>query len=234
MANKFNTLPKGVTGKPEPLTLHVPETDLSEFRELVKLSKVGSSTWWNRQNDPQYGVSREWLIQAKEAWLNNFDWRKHEAYINSFPNFKIPIEDPETGRINIHFAALFSARRDAIPVIFLHGFPASFTEFLPMMELLADKYTPENLPYHIIVPSLPDYGLSGSSSKDIEMGVDQAARLMNQLMLELGFSDGYVAQGGDLGSMIARVMSVSYKQCKALHSKYLHIQCCYAISLIGS
>lgn len=219
MAKHFNVAPEGASAKLEPFSLHVPENDLSEFRELLRLSKIGTSTWWNRQNDPQYGVSREWMVQAKESWLSKFDWRKHEAYINSFPNFKLPIQDSISGNINIHFAALFSAKKDAIPVLFLHGFPASFTEFLPMMELLASKYTPKTLPYHVIVPSLPDYGLSGSTSEDIEMTIEQAARLMNQFMLDLGFGDGYITQGGDLGSMIGRAMAANHEECKALHSK---------------
>ncbi len=217
MANHFGSLPRNIPGKPEPFTLRVSEEDLSEFRDLLKISKIGPATWWNQYDDGRFGVSREWLIRAKETWLTTFDWRKHEEYINKFPNFKITIEDLSAGQVEVHFTALFSKKKDAIPIIFMHGFPASFVEFLPMMQLLADKYTPETLPYHIIAPSLPDYGLSGGASQNVEMTVDQAARIMNQLMIDLGFGEGYVAQGGDLGSMLARVMSVQYKECKAFH-----------------
>ncbi|KAJ5624637.1 epoxide hydrolase [Penicillium lagena] len=221
MLSSFNTPPKNVSGTLEAFTLHVPEEDLSKFQELLKLSEIGPATWWNTQQDSQFGVSREWLSQAKNTWLNKFTWRDHEHSINKFPNFKIAISDEEAGQVDIHFAALFSKRKDAIPVIFLHGFPASFMEFLPMMQLLADRYTPETLPYHIIVPSLPDYGLSGSPTTDVEMTLTQAARIMNQLMLDLGFVDGYAAQGGDLGSMLARIMSVQYEECKAFHVNML-------------
>ncbi|KAL3463727.1 Alpha/Beta hydrolase protein [Aspergillus heterothallicus] len=160
-------------------------------------------------------------MKAKHTWLSEFDWRSHEEYINRFPNFKIPITDPEAGTVQIHFTALFSKRKDAIPIIFLHGYPGSFLEFLSMLELLVEKYTPETLPYHVIVPSLPDYGLSGGASENIEMTIDRAARLMNQLMLDLGFGNGYVAQGGDLGSMLARTMAVEYDACKAFHVNML-------------
>ncbi|KAJ6104879.1 alpha/beta-hydrolase [Penicillium sp. IBT 16267x] len=88
-------------------------------------------------------------------------------------------------------------------------------------QLLVEKYTPETLPYHVIVPSLPDFGLSSRSSQSIEMTLDRAAFIMNQLMLDLGFGGGYVAQGGDLGSMLARIMSVQYNECKALHVNML-------------
>ncbi|UKZ57098.1 hypothetical protein TrVGV298_010950 [Trichoderma virens] len=210
-------------GRPEPFTLHVPEKKLSEFHELLKLSKIGPATWWNQHNDHRFGVSREWLSEAKETWLTTFDWRQHEARINEFPNFKITINDSESGDIDIHFLALFSSKKDAIPFIFLHGFPGSFFELLPMMELLSDKYTPATLPYHVIVPSLPSYGLSGSPSENVEMTLDLAARIMHQLMIDLGFSEGYVAQGGDLGSVLARIMSVKYKECKAFHVNMLSL-----------
>ncbi|KZL64874.1 epoxide hydrolase [Colletotrichum tofieldiae] len=221
MANHFNVIPENSPGKPESFTLHVPEKELSEFQELLRLSKIGPATWWNQHTDGQFGISREWLSQAKETWLTSFDWRKHEEHINSLPNFKMTVKDVEAGQIELHFAALFSKNKNAIPVVFLHGFPASFTEFLPMMQLLADKYTPETLPYHIIAPSLPGYGLSGSPCQDVEMTLELAARIMNQLMIDLGFGKGYVAQGGDLGSLLARIMSVRYDACKAFHLNML-------------
>ncbi|KAI1297606.1 Alpha/Beta hydrolase protein [Xylaria venustula] len=218
MASKFGVIPNNISTKPEPFALHVAEGELVAFGDLLRLSKVGPSTWWNQQDDPQYGVSRRWLIEAKETWLDSFDWRKHEDYINSFPNFKLPVSDPEAGRVDVHFAALFSAKKDAIPL--LHGFPSSFVEFLPILQLLVDKYTPETLPYHVIVPSLPDYGLS-RTSQQAEMTMTQAARIMNQLMLDLGFGQGYVVQGGDLGSLLSRIMSVEYEACKAFHVNML-------------
>lgn len=218
MSSLFGNPPNNISAKLEPFRLCVPEDELLKFKELLKLSEIGPKTWWNTQNDPQFGVSREWLIEAKETWLHHFDWREHENHLNEFPNFKTVVEDPEAGLVDIHFAALFSAKEDAIPVVFLHGFPASFMEFIPMMQLLVKKYTPESLPYHIIVPSLPDYGLSGGSTRNTEMTVATAARIMNQLMIDLGFGKGYIAQGGDLGSMIARVISVNHEECKAFHS----------------
>ena len=119
MASKFGVIPNDTPSNPKPFTLHVAEEELVAFRDLLRLSKIGPPTWWNQQNDPQYGVSRQWLIEAKETGLNNFDWRNYENYINSFPNFKLPISDPDAGRVDIHFAALFSAKKDAIPLLFL-------------------------------------------------------------------------------------------------------------------
>jgi hypothetical protein len=41
--------------------------------------------------------------------------------------------------------------------------------------------------------------------------------VMNGLMLQLGFGDGYAVQGGDIGSKIARVIAAKHEACKAIH-----------------
>jgi microsomal epoxide hydrolase len=85
--------------------------------------------------------------------------REVEANINSFPSFTLPVQ--HDGRAySIHFVALFSERKDAVPILALHGWPGSFLEFLPILRLLKEKYTSATLPYHIVVPSLPGYGFS--------------------------------------------------------------------------
>jgi hypothetical protein len=39
---------------------------------------------------------------------------------------------------------------------------------------------------------------------------------MNELMTQLGFGGGYVAQGGDIGSRVARILAAEYESCKGL------------------
>lgn len=218
MAQAFGELPSGVLKAPEKFTLQVPDQSVDAFQQLLKLSKIGPETWYNKQEDGQFGVSRKWLIDAKEAWLK-FDWRKQEARINSVPNFKAKVEDADLGRVDVHFTALFSNKTDATPIIFMHGWPGSFLEFFPVIDLLVSKYTPDTLPYHVVVPSLPGYGLSaGSIPLEKETEQEAVARTLHQLMLDLGFRSGYAAQGGNVGSFMAGIMS-GYKECKAVHGE---------------
>lgn len=103
--------------------------------------------------------------------------------------------------------ALFSSSPSAIPVMMLHGWPGSFLEFLPILHLLAEKHTPETLPYHIIVPSLPGYTMSSPPSKDKDFRLEDAATILDKLMKDLGFEQTcYIVQGGDVGSKMARVL----------------------------
>lgn len=85
--------------------------------------------------------------------------------------------------------------------------------------MLSKKYTPENLPFHVIVPSLPGYGYSSGPPLDRDFTTEDAAGFLNDLMVGLGFGDGYISQGGDIGSFLTRVLVVTSDSCKTGHSK---------------
>ena len=203
----------------KPFTLNVSDQDISEWRQLLQLSKLAPETWEGRQEDRRFGVTHKWLSETKDYWLNKYDWRAAEKHINSFPNYKMQIEN-----VDMHFVALFSEKKDAIPIILMHGWPGSFIEFLPMLKLIKEKYSAKDLPYHIVVPSLPGYTLSTVQSIGKEWTMPDTARVLNQLMLNLGF-DKYLAQGGDVGSFLARILNVYYDACLGIHGKpSLHCQ----------
>ncbi|KAK2042007.1 epoxide hydrolase [Colletotrichum somersetense] len=204
MAQAFGNLPSGVLKTPEKSTFRVPDRDMDELKQLVGLAKIAPETWFDQQEDGRYGITRDWLIAARDAWLN-FDWRKQEDRINSSPNFK-------------------AKRKDAQPIILLHGRPGSFMEFFPVFDLLMKKYTPETLPYHVIVPSLPGHGIAAESVPvNIEPALGVATDCLRQVMLDLGFGGGYTAHGGDGGSCVARGMCMK-KECKAFHLNLLRAQ----------
>lgn len=95
----------------------------------------------------------------------------------------------------------------------------SFLEFLPLLHLFQQEYTPETLPYHLIVPSLPGYTFSTGPPLDRNYTSSDVARLVDRLMKDLGFEQGYVAQGGDIGSRIARALCADAQSCKGKSSQ---------------
>lgn len=219
----YAKLPAGATLDIKPFKAHAPEEKLQHFKQLLELSPIGPAVFENTNAGQKYGITREWLQGAKDAWLNKFDWRKHEDRINSFPNFKAPVTDSQGHTLDIQFLALFSEKPDAIPIAFFHGWPGSICEFLDILDLLRRKYSPADLPYHVIVPSLPGYAYSSSLPLDVDYGVDMAADAMNSLMVGLGFGSGYLAQGGDLGSFVSRMLATSYDACKGMHVNMMGI-----------
>ncbi|KAG9205567.1 hypothetical protein G6514_008209 [Epicoccum nigrum] len=191
----------------KPFTLNIPDQDLDDWRQLLKLSKLPPQTWEGSQEDRRYGVTHKWLSETRDYWLNTYSWRDEEKRINSFPNYRMQING-----VDLHFVALFSEKKDAVPIQFLHGWPGSFIEFLPMLDLIRKQYpSAKELPYHIIVPSLPGYTLS-TRPTDREFSMEESVTVLNQLMVNLGFSK-YIAQGGDVGSFCARIAAQNHDEC---------------------
>ncbi|PSN66614.1 epoxide hydrolase-like protein [Corynespora cassiicola Philippines] len=201
----------------KPFKLHISDQELLEWRQLLQLSKIGPLVYENSQEDRRFGITHKWLSDAKDYWLNTFDWRAQESRINSFANYLIDIE-PE---ITVHFVALFSSRKDAVPVILMHGWPGSFIEFIPILTLLRERYpSADDLPYHFVVPSLPGYTLSSGGPLEQNWTLQDSTRVMDKLMRNLGF-EKYIAQGGDVGSFLAHQLSAQYPGCVGAHLNLL-------------
>ena len=96
----------------------------------------------------------------------------------------------------------------------------SFLEFLPLLEHVKAQFRPEDLPFHLVVPSLPGYSFSSPPPIDRDFRLEDIARLFDKLAAALGFASGYVVQGGDVGSKVARVMAAEHESCKAVHLNF--------------
>ncbi|EPE36539.1 alpha/beta-Hydrolase [Glarea lozoyensis ATCC 20868] len=219
----FATFPANTLIDPVPFKLGIHDTAIEELQTLLKITKLAKPTYENTTKDANYGVSRDWLEEAVRFWREDFDWRKHEKEINAYPQYTMLLAAPGQKSYRIHFAALFSQKRDAVPIIMFHGWPGSFLEFLPVLTHLQKEYTPETLPHHVIVPSLPGFAFSDPPPLECDFNLGNVAAIMDQLMVNLGFGDGYVAQGGDLGSKVARILGSRYQGCKAVHVNYCYL-----------
>ncbi|KAJ4364751.1 hypothetical protein N0V95_000698 [Ascochyta clinopodiicola] len=218
----YSNVPAGANQKPTPFELHIEDGKLRDFKNLLKLSPIAKETYENQREDGEFGVTHKWMVDTKKYWQESFDWRKEENRINALPNYKTVIKDDDGKSYEVHFSALFSTRSDAVPIAFLHGWPGSFLEFVPLMELLQQKHTPDDLPYHIVVPSLPGFALSSDPPHDKDWTTIDIARVIHKLMLSLGFgSGGYLVQGGDIGSMVSRVIAATYDECKGMHLNFM-------------
>ena len=84
-----------------------------------------------------------------------------------------------------------------------------------MADLIRKKYSSADLPYHIIIPSLPGYTLSSGGPVDKDWGMRDSARVINSLMKSLGF-DKYISQGGDVGSFLS-ILQTEYEEVVGIH-----------------
>lgn len=224
MMAQFSQLPDSAASSIKPFTISFPDSDLRNLKDLLHLTPLPLQGYENSlpNGERQLGLRLDWLKEAKNSWENDFDWRETELHLNSFPQYTVPVDD-KLGRFEIHFAALFSKKQDAIPIIMLHGWPGNFTEFLGILSLLKKEHTPETLPYHIITPSLPGYTFSKMPEQPTDFSQIDCARIMNTLAIDILGFESYIVQGGDVGSRVARVMGVNHDACKAVHLNFCSI-----------
>lgn len=240
----FGTVPPGALATPVPFQLSFPAAQQEKLVKLVRQAEIAVPSYYNTHTDASntssLGLSRDWLVEAQEAWTSpgRYSWCAEQKRLNRFPQFRINVttttttttpvaSDPnntshsngtETETFDLHFAAIFSRNASATPLVLMHGWPGSWLEFGPLLDRLAARHTPDTLPYHVVVPSLPDYGLStrrGELRRVLTM--EGAAAAIDGLMGGLGFGGGYVAQGGDVGAILGQVLCAKFEACKALH-----------------
>ena len=178
--------------------------------------KVKKYPWHEMPNDGgwEYGTNLNYMKEISKYWVNEFDWRKHEAEINKFPNFITKVDD-----IDIHFIQKKGSGSKPMPLLISHGWPGTIVEFLHIIEKLAH---PEHFggkeedAFDVIVPSLPGFGFSGRSSRPI--GPRKISDIFNNLMTKkLGYKN-YLAQGGDWGGAITTWLAYDHpKTCNAIH-----------------
>lgn len=70
----FGVVPSAALTIPKRFLVNFPQADLDELRSSIAASRVGPETFESRQEDRKYGITTQWLRDAKEAWLNDFDW----------------------------------------------------------------------------------------------------------------------------------------------------------------
>jgi len=99
-----------------------------------------------------------------------------------------------------------------------------FLEFLGVLEYFKKKYTPEDLPYHIVAPSLTGYAFSSGPPLDKDWSVADTTRIMHKALMEIGFERGFVTQGGDIGSAVSQILARQYESCKAVHLNFVSIR----------
>jgi pimeloyl-ACP methyl ester carboxylesterase len=176
-----------------PYRLEIPQAALDDLRDRLDRTRWPEQIpglGWSR------GVERTYLQELAGYWRDSYDWRAAEAELNAFPQFTTQIDGTR-----VHFLHVRSARPDATPVILIHGWPGSIVEFLDLIELLTAPADPRDPAFHVVIPSLPGFGLSGPAP---EAGWDpgRIAGAFAELMDRLGY-DRYLAQGGDFGAVIA-------------------------------
>jgi len=74
MSKPYTKLPNKPTIEVKPFEVSIPQKDLDDLKVILKHTRIPKETFENSKSNPEdYGVSREWFIKAREAWMG-FDW----------------------------------------------------------------------------------------------------------------------------------------------------------------
>ena len=184
-----------------PFHVDIPQAQLDDLRRRVK-----ATVWPEGETVPDdtQGVQLATIKKLADRWANNYDWRKIEAKLNSFPQFITNIDG-----LDIHFIHVKSKEKNALPIIITHGWPGSIIEQLKIIGPLTDPVAyggKAEDAFDVVIPSLPGYGFSGKPTAPGWNPVT-IAKAWATLMQRLGYSK-YVAQGGDWGNAISEVMAL--------------------------
>ncbi|MEU8950974.1 epoxide hydrolase family protein [Streptomyces sp. NPDC048489] len=182
-----------------PFTFEFPEAELQDLRARIEATRFPEK---ETVADQSQGTQLSTVQELARYWAKEYDWRKVEAKLNSYPQFITEIDG-----LDIHFLHVRSQHENALPVIVTHGWPGSVVEQLKIIEPLTNPTAhggDASDAFHVVIPSMPGYGFSG---KPAEKGwsPERIAAAWGELMKRLGYTK-YVAQGGDWGAIVTDLM----------------------------
>ncbi|WP_375458105.1 epoxide hydrolase family protein [uncultured Enterovirga sp.] len=196
----------GTTPEPQPFTLHVPDEDLADLRERLARTRFPDQA----PGEPwAYGTDVAYLRDLVGYWRDGFDWRKAEARLNAWPQFRVPL-----GGIDLHYLHVEGRGPDPCPLLLSHGWPGSVFEFLEIIPRLTDPARYGGDPadaFTVIAPSLPGFGLSFRPGQP-RFGAEEMADLFAILMGDVLGYRRFAAQGGDWGSFITSRLGYRYPE----------------------
>ena len=196
-------------------TIDVADSDIEDLKRRLAATRmpdqIADTSW-------EYGTDYAYLADLLDYWQHDFDWKKQEAELNQFDQFKTEIDG-----LAIHFIHQRSPNPDAIPLMMVHGWPGSVAEFTKIIGPLTDPVAHGGNAadsYHLIAPSLPGFGFSEKPNQ-AGYSAEKIAHILAALMQRLGY-EHYGIAGGDWGAIINRYLANNYpERLIGLHSNMI-------------
>ncbi len=180
----------------QPFTIAVPEATLDDLAR-----RLAATRWPDDDAGWEYGTALPYMKELVDYWQHRYDWRRHEAALNTFAQFRTEVDG-----VGIHFIHERGRGPDPTPLLLLHGWPDSFYRYHRVIPMLADPARfggDPDLSFDVVVPSIPGQGFSDRKPMTTDDTADLFARLMAE---ELGY-EKFVAAGGDAGTLVAQSLA---------------------------
>lgn len=195
-----------------PYQIHVPTSEVEGLNQRLLNSRIPELFEQNWERGPP----AEDIKRISEYWRDQFSWRAFEDRLNQLPQYETTITLSGFEPFQVHFIHQRSQSHDAIPLLFIHGWPGSFYEVSRILPILAESEKNGGPAFHVVAPSLPNFGFS-SRIDSPGFGLRQYAETCHQLMQVLGYEQ-YASQGGDWGSSISLSIGAFHPEAlRAIH-----------------
>jgi len=193
--------PAAVDTSIRPFRHHASDAQLADLKRRILATR-----WPEKEtvSDSSQGVPLATMQELARYWASDYDWRKVEAKLDSYPQFVTNIDG-----LDIHFIHVKSKEKHALPLVISHGWPGSIIEQLKIIDPLTDPVANGGKAedaFDVVIPSMPGYGFSGKPTAP-GWDVEHMAKAWDVLMKRLGYQH-YVAQGGDWGAFVVDNMGI--------------------------
>ena len=190
----------------QPFKITIPQATLDDLRERLARTRwpdeVQGAGW-------DYGTNLGYLKELVDYWQHDYDWRKQEAKLNQFAQFRADIDG-----FGIHFVHERGRGPNPLPLLLFHGWPDSFYRYHKLIPLLTDPASHGWRSLRLLrrhrAQSSRIWLLRPAHCARLED--EDATELWAQLMSEgLGYQH-YGAAGGDTGSPVAQLLALVHPQ----------------------
>ena len=187
-----------------PFRVDVPQAELDDLQDRL------ARTRWPDDYEGvgwDYGTDLATMKELATYWRDGYDWRRQEAYLNSFPQYTAELDGEELTFIHVR-----GTGPDPIPLLLLHGWPDSVCRYLKLIPLLTDPASHGGDPgicFDVVVPWLIGRYRGGSRAPRSGLFRHIAEQLWTLMTRELGYQR-FGAAGGDGGSVIAQLLGVHH------------------------
>ena len=182
---------------PRRFTIAIDDDAIAALRSRLTRARIAED---HDNADWRYGVERGWLENMLGYWATAYDWRRHEAVMNRWPQFRVEIDG-----VPIHYLHIRGIGGAPTPIVLTHGWPWTFWDWRDVIGPLTDPASHGGDPsdaFDVIVPSLPGFGFSAPLGRT-GIGVRAIGGMWRTLMHQvLGYS-AFVAAGGDWGALVS-------------------------------
>lgn len=200
---------------PRPFQLSVPQSVLDDLQQRLARTRWAETPPMEPWST---GTSVDYLKGLVDYWRSGYDWRTHEAKLNGFRQFTVPLSG-----IDLHFIHEAGKGPHPMPLLLSHGWPGSVFEFHKILPMLTDPARFGGDPadaFSVVAPSLPGYTFSFKPGQK-RFKLEEIAETFAALMTDVLGYEKFAAQGGDWGAFVTSRMGYAFPE--RLHGIHLNL-----------